>query len=138
MATLPTIKQVTREDLREAPDWIERLLNPLNQFMASVYQALNGALTFGTNIRGSVRELRFNTSATYDTGDFTPLEFPTGLGGVKAIGCLILQLNESASAETVLTGASVANWTERNGRIAVKYISGLANSTKYTVRFLVI
>lgn len=137
MAALPTIKQVTREDLREAPDWIERLLTPLNQFMASVFQALNGDLTFGTNIRASIRELRFNTSATYSTGDFPELAFASGLK-VKANGCLILQLNESTDPEEPLTGASVANWIERNGRIVVKYISGLENSKKYTVRFLVI
>lgn len=137
MAKLPTIKQVTREDLRDAPDWIEKLLTPLNQFMGSVYQALNGDLSIGANVRGSVRELRVTTSATYDTGDFPEVEFASGLN-VKATSCQVAQISVFTDPEAVITGGVFAHWAERSGRIVIKYIAGLENSTKYTVRFLVL
>lgn len=135
MAALPTIKLINREDLKDAPDWIERLLTPLNQFMGATYTALR-TLTFQQNIRSSVRELRFDTPADYTTGGFPELEFDTGIG-VKAIGVQMLQIWVHGDTEAVITGAPVPNWIERAGKIKVKYVSGLENSTKYTARFLV-
>lgn len=137
MATLPSIRRISREDLKEAPGWIEQLLGPLNLFMGSVYQALSGDITFRQNIRCTIKELRFTTLATYTVGEFTEIVFPTGLGGVKADGVEILQINEVSLLEPVILGAPVPNWIERNGDIHVRYISGLSDSKIYGVRFRV-
>lgn len=138
MASLPTIKRVTREDLHEAPDWIERLLIPLNQFMGAVYQALNGDLSIGANVRGSVRTLRVTTSATYTAADdFREVSFDTGLT-VKATACLIAHIEKTDDPTDTITGGVSVKWAERAGKIVVSHISGLADSTKYTVRFLVL
>lgn len=134
MAALPPVRRVDRPP--DAPSWLERLLDQINLFMDSVYLALARNLTFQENIRSNIRELTFTTSGGYDTGTFTPLRFATGLG-VKAIGLLVLQLFETSDADEPILEPVVANWNEVNGEIRVKYISGLANSTRYTARFLV-
>ena len=46
MASLPPIRRISKEDLQEAPDWVEKLIYPINLFFDSVYRALNGRLTF--------------------------------------------------------------------------------------------
>ncbi len=37
---LPSQKKILREDLKDAPAWVNGLIGPLNAFMESVYQAL--------------------------------------------------------------------------------------------------
>lgn len=58
------------EDFPSQKDWIERLFYPLNQFITSATQAINGQITFGDNIPGVTQNLRF----TYSTSSF-PISF---------------------------------------------------------------
>lgn len=136
MARLPNVKRINREEVKEAPSWIGQLLAPLNQFMSAVYLALAGQLTFTENIRASIKELSFTTASDYTSGTFETLKFPHNLR-VKAQGVLIVQLNDRADSEPIVTGGVSVNWLERSGQINVRYVSGLSNSTDYVVRFLV-
>ena len=83
MSALPPIKRITKEDLREAPNWIDRLLIPLNQFFDSVYGALNRNLTFEENIRCQVQtfQLVAGVAASDNTTSFalTLKRVPIGL-----------------------------------------------------------
>lgn len=65
MANLPKITRIRREDLPDAPGWIEKLLYPLNLFMEGVYQALNKNLTYAENLAAKVVEFEFTTPAAY-------------------------------------------------------------------------
>ena len=56
---------------------------------------------------------------------------------VKAIGVVALQVIEKDTGVTVTDGVFV-NWEEVNGQIKINFISGLKNSTKYTIRVLVL
>jgi len=135
--SLPVIKRLTRADIPDAPQWIESLLYPLNLFMSAVYSLLDRRLTFTENFRARVYETRIATSATYTSGDFLLFTFPHNFA-TRATGVLVLQVNETADSDVVLTGSHSVNWTERDGDIRVKYVSGLANSTQYNLRLLVV
>lgn len=50
MATPPTVRQLTREALGEVPEWFDRVLQPLNQFLQQVGDGLAGGLTPGQNL----------------------------------------------------------------------------------------
>jgi hypothetical protein len=50
MATPPTIRQITREAIGDVPDWFDRVLQPLNQFLQQVGDAVAGGLTVGQNL----------------------------------------------------------------------------------------
>jgi len=65
MAQLPNQKRILKEDLREAPSWIDKLLYPLNSFMESVYFALNRNLNFQENIASQIYEIEFTTASDY-------------------------------------------------------------------------
>lgn len=65
MAKLPKITRIRREDLPDAPGWIEKLLYPLNLFMEGVYQALNQNLTYAENLASKVVAFEFTTPAAY-------------------------------------------------------------------------
>lgn len=138
MANLPSIRLISREEIKEAPSWIDKLLSPLNTFMGSVYDALNRNLTFAQNIRCTIKELRFTTEADYVSADnFAELVFSTGLK-VKAFGVTVQQLSKTASPSAVITAPTSIDWTERDGEIHVRFVAGLEDSTAYFIRFLVI
>lgn len=145
MADLPTIKSIRIEDLgSQAPTWMTNLLSPLNEFIESVYTALNKQITLVDNVRASYRTVTFKTESDYEHPDhnFVPLKFNSGIAG-KAKAVLIAQayprdnttgLIPSANA----TGALSCQWFDNNGEINIIYISGLENSVYYTFTFLVL
>jgi hypothetical protein len=136
MAFLPTVKSIRREDIGpEAPGWVDNLLAPLTTFMESIYSALNKQLTFQENIACTIRDFQFSTSSTYNTGDFTAINFPSGLR-TKPIGCMILQITNTTDASVITSAVSLA-WEDLSGNIKINYVSGLTNSRQYNMRLLV-
>lgn len=136
MAKLPEIKRISREDLPESPDWVNNLLSPVNSFMDTVYRSLNKSLTFQDNIQGAIRDLEFRTSATYTSGDFTPVAFSYGSGSVRPAGVLLLQIR--AGSGQVIKQAVTLQWSENNGTVSIDYVSGLADSSQYFIRVVII
>jgi hypothetical protein len=135
MAFLPTVKSIRREDIGpEAPAWVDNLLGPLTTFMEAIYSALNRQLTLQENIACTIRDFSFTTSSTYNTGDFTAINFPSGLR-TKPIGCMILQITNANAS--VITSAVSLSWEDLSGNIKINYVSGLANSNQYNMRLLV-
>jgi hypothetical protein len=138
MGRLPEIRNILREDLKEAPSWIEKLINPLNSFMSIVYETLNKNITFKDNITSTIKELSFKTLSTYESASsWETLKFSSGLKN-RAIGCMILQIYEDSNTYIPITNAVHVDWLDLNGIITIQFISGLTDSTDYIVRFLII
>lgn len=55
MAAPPPKKTVTREDAPGAPEWVDRLVAPINAFMMPTAAALARGLTFRENFSGEVK-----------------------------------------------------------------------------------
>lgn len=136
MAKLPVIKRISREDVKEAPTWIEYLLYPLNQFMQGVYSALNGNLTFGDNINAEIRDLDFRTRSDYSLNNFDPVLFVHKLK-TKPQGLILVQIVEKDTNSTIY-GAVTPQWVDSNGTIKINYISGLQDSKNYRIKVLLI
>lgn len=133
---LPSITRISREDLKEAPGWIDKLLYPINLFMGALHAGLNKNITHSQNIRCVIKDLRLDTPADYSTGGFPDLSFVHGLG-VKPFRVSICQINEVVEPVVVMTSSPFAHWVEREGKVIVQYIAGLENSKRYAVRLLV-
>lgn len=131
---LPTIKRILREDLREAPNWVVGLIDPLNTFMEMVYQALNKNITLTENVASFVQELVYTTPSTYPTVDnksFTN-ELKTRPFGV--------QLLQAYERQTYLPppGPVYVPWTLNSlNQIVVHPITGLEASKTYVIRLLI-
>jgi len=129
---LPSQKRIMKEDLTEAPAWIDGLIDPLNSFMATVYQALNKNIN-EDNTASFVKEITYTTTSTYVSGTTEDaIEF-TSLLKTKAIGLAIMQIVEKGTYTTPL-GPCYAAWVDSDGTIMIRGISGLAASKTYTVR----
>jgi hypothetical protein len=145
MADLPTIKSIRLEDLgSQAPTWMVNLLSPLNEFIESVYTALNKQITLVDNVRASYRTVTFRTESDYEhpKHNFIPLKFSSGIAG-KARAVLIAQAYPRDNSSALIpssnaTGELSCQWIDVNGEINILYISGLENSVYYTITFLVL
>ena len=141
MASLPSQKRILREDLTEAPIWIDKLLWPLNKFMETIYYALDKNITFEDNIAAQKRTINF-TTGTYIgspmTADNFPLiQFTSTLRTVPA-GIMLLNIYESDNIGEPLIEPTTLSWYYNNGTITVTYITGLSDDTDYTMTLLVI
>ena len=141
MAGLPPIRRITKEDLRDAPDWVNFLLYPLNSFMESVYSALDANLTLGDNIAGCGScTLSFKTRSDYSTAlvkkDGWELQTLSNPIRYKPTNVVIGNIIEKEGFSVITEPVNVF-WDYLNGSIRVKYITGLQDSTKYEISLLI-
>jgi hypothetical protein len=130
---LPSLKKILIEDLKGAPDWVRPMIDVLNSFMETVYQALNRNITFEENIGCFIKEITYKTPAAYPTMD--PVYFQNDLR-VRATGLQVLQVYDKSNY-TPPVGPIYVPWIEANGRIAVYPITGLVAEKTYIVRLLI-
>lgn len=130
---LPSQKKILREDLRDAPPWITNVIDPVNSFMESVYQALNKNITVTENISSFIQELNYTTTSAYPTA--TPIFFKNTLKS-RAIGVLVLQAYDKTTY-TPAPGPVYVPWVEVNTGIEVLSITGLEASKSYLIRLLI-
>ena len=137
MAKLPVQKRLRREDLPDAPGWMDVVIDVINSFLESLYFALNKQITFTDNIACQIKQLSFLTNSTYSGGilaGFTKIQFNHNLK-TKPIGVEILQILPNSG--TPIIKPVCLSWSQENGNVYINYITGLENSTTYNLVILV-
>jgi hypothetical protein len=136
---LPTFKRILKEDLKEAPGWIDKVIGPVNSFFESIYHALNKGLTFEENIAAQIRELSFTTTAGYNgtVAQWKVINFQSTLGK-RAKGLILLQLTQVEAVYTPIENDICIDWQDLNGDIRIGLIRGLTASKTYQLRVLLI
>lgn len=140
MASLPTIKQILREDIPDAPEWVGSIIDPLNQFMTEVYYALDRDLTLNENIKGGLVSLQFKTRSDYSTAVEKEDGFETQkLANPTKVRPTFVAIGQVTDRDTfaVVTDPISLSWTYLNGVININYIAGLSDSTRYEITFLI-
>lgn len=131
---LPTIKKILREDLKDAPSWVDGLIGPLNGFMETVYQALNKNITLSENIGSFLTEQTFKTVTTYPTGQGN-ISFQNELK-TRPVGVILMQIYDRQTF-TPPPGPTSIQWTLDVNQIVVYPITGLEADKTYVVRLAV-
>jgi hypothetical protein len=133
MAKLPVLKKILREDIKEAPGWVDRMLLPINSFFDTMFSALSRNLTFSENIACQIKEIEF----TY-TGSWVDVTFAKTLK-TKASGCWVIDLRDITTDNyAAITAATGFQWLEGDGEILIKQLPGLTASHKYRLKVIVI
>lgn len=130
---LPSTKRILREDLKDAPEWINKIIDPFNSLAENQYQAFNKNITFTENIACFTKTLEYITPSTYPTMD--NVEFMNTLK-TKALGVVVWQAYEKTTYIPAV-GPVYAPWIENNRSIVIYPITGLAASKTYLIRLLV-
>lgn len=125
----PIQKKILREDMKDAPDWIEGVIGPVNQFFETTYQAMNKNID-EVNLVSQIKELTVVVPSTYPTMDV--IKFQSTLK-VRATGCTILQCIDKSTYKPVSTWNPA--WLDNNGTIEIHGITGLTASKTYIIRF---
>lgn len=131
---LPTSKKILREDLKDAPPYVNGIIEPVNSFMETVYQALNKNITLNENIASFLKEISYTTPSTYPTGVQT-VGFQNALR-TRPIGVLLMQAYDKLSY-TPPPGPVYIPWIEDDGTITIYPITGLAASKTYLIRLVI-
>jgi hypothetical protein len=135
MAGLPTIKRISREDYKDAPGWLDRFIFVLNEWMDSLYNALNRNLTFGDNIRSEIKTMQITAGATADLNTF---KF-TLKNNFYVQGLILLSAKDLAASYTIITAApQIGSWRYADGMVYVDSIAGLTNGHNYNITVLAI
>lgn len=129
-----------REDIPNAPEWIDALINPLNTFMEEVYFALDRDLELETNVKGAIRTITFTTRSDYSTANpatngwiIQKINDPIG----RKPECVAIGQVTDKDSFSVVTDPVSCNWDYLNGVVRINYIAGLADSTKYEIKLLI-
>lgn len=117
MSTLPPISRLITEDFGDQKKWIARLLQPLNQFMESIYAALNRGLTIKENMSGDI-------IITEVDGTF-PVKLAWSLKS-KPIAVNVGDIQRSDGGTFSLSGAPGIRWSyNQNGQLQIDQVTGI-------------
>ncbi len=131
---LPQSKKILKEDVKDAPSWVDNIIGPINSFMETVYQAMNKNITLSENIASFLKEITYTTPSTYPSG-VDNVEILNTLKS-RAIGVMVMQAYEK-NTYIPAAGAVYVPWVESNTNIVISTITGLAASKTYIIRLLV-
>jgi len=125
MAGLQRLKRFVTEDYPSQAEWIGQLLDPLNQFIDTVFGALNKGLTFRENVRSVVKVLEFvEATSAY------PMKFAWDLKGGGPTALIVARVVYNSTAPTTTVGA---DWSFDGTSISIRDFFGLTNGESYKI-----
>lgn len=133
MAKLPQIKRLAKEDFPDL-EGIEKLLQPLNEFMESVVLALNNQLTIAENLIGVERTINLRTDsggAVVETPRFAwPLK--------QRVPRHAWVTNVVTRSGTIPAGTVGILWSFDGTSISITQVTGLAASSEYIISIIIL
>lgn len=134
MASPLKIKRLSREDFKDAPPWIDRLLVWLNQFVEYVALSFNKEITFDDNIQAQIKSFEVLAGATpaLCTAQFTSTlrVVPRGVIKIKA--------TQRSGNYVILSSSIDIFWRYESGTIFITSVTGLTAGNTYDFTVLVI
>jgi hypothetical protein len=121
---IPVITSLNRQDFPDAPDWISKLLYPLQLFMTTVLNGLRNQLTLQDNFSCVIKQFPL-TAGTLDTDN--TFFFPANLGR-QIVELNAYCTNANGSYTPVYPQVS---WNYINGQVVINGIKGLTTGMTY-------
>lgn len=137
MSKPPDFRRVIRDDIPNAPGWVDKVIGAYNLFLEQTYSLFNGNLTIGDNVTGKNAYVTFSTPSDYATGGFNTISF--AWSNKKSIQNIIVGSIVESTGAQIIDAVTVTGWTQTTtSNVNVTYITGLQPSKKYTVNLLVL
>ena len=134
---LPSLKKLLREDLKDAPEWFDIVIQSFNTLVDAVYFVLNKNVSFQDNISCIIKEIEFYTPADYLTGGFNQINTNNSLKR-KIVAVICGQVKLSRTSYQPIKQAVSVDWQELDGVVSINYISGLEASKYYKISLILI
>lgn len=127
---IPVIQQLQRTDFPDAPNWISKLLYPLQLFMTTVIAALTNQLTYQDNFSCAINSLTFTAGAS-DTKNTFQFIWPYNRQPIE------LTMHVTRTDGTYPTIYPIPSWNLVGGNILVNGIQGLTTGVSYNITTVV-
>lgn len=130
MAKAPNIRRLLVEDFPGQSDWIDKLLQPINQISVTLSTALNKGLSLRDNSGVGYLELTVDTSnpSTY------PIIIKHGMSSIW--GLTLVYAFDTGNNPPPIQGLN-AVWEDLgDGRLSISRLPGLTEGRTYNLRFL--
>lgn len=134
MAKPPELRKIYREDVKDAPDWIEIFIVTLNQFFESVKNALDKNLNFRDNFDGQIKEFSI-TAGSSPTSNKYKINLNMKR---KPDGLIILNVVEKSAVYSPLSSVPYINYQTEAGLIIINSILGLTEGKTYEFKVLIV
>jgi len=129
---IPPLKRLVVEDFTSQKGWIDKLIQPLNQFFEGISTALGKGLTIGDNFDGEVRS--FETVNTY------PIKLAwTRKNRPRAVW--VVDWAAKSGATPTITAAVQVQWSNASdGSLQIDKVVGISptGAIPYTVKIIAI
>jgi hypothetical protein len=130
MAALPPFSRVRREDIPDAPKWIDKIIVPYNNALEAIYLAFNNGLATN-NIRCVVRDYSLRPEKMPIVVPWPYTESPVGVFILKA-----------RVRDASVTGAAAVpyapDWTWGASGVTINALQGMTESEFYDIKVLVL
>jgi len=126
MAKIPVPQQLQRTDFPDAPDWIGKLLYPLQLFMTSVVGALTSQLTIQDNFSIATNSVTFIAAASADLNKLS-FRWPYNRQPI------VLWMHVTRTDGTTPAIYPVPSWNLVGNSIAINGIQGLTTGVSYQI-----
>jgi hypothetical protein len=125
-SNLPTVQRFKYEDYKDAPGWFSQFLMTLNLFVNSVYNIINGGITYGN--LGVIQPFTF----MYTPGTTSNFNFSSPTIGVPS-NVIIGNVYVGNNLTIHPAAATQLYWHYSQGKIFVDSIVGLTSGVTYTI-----
>lgn len=129
MAKLPRLFKIRAEDITDLPEWMKKIISPINVFFETVYYTFIG-LTFRDNFICRYVELTLK-------GNDLPVVISKGFKN-KVETVMITQFVQNTQPHVNLSTAPFVDWLEEGDSIKIYAITGIGTTTEYKVKLLII
>lgn len=123
---IPVIQQLQRTDFPDAPNWISKLLYPLQLFMTVVVTALTNQLTYQDNFSCAINQLTFVAAASPELNTFSFL-WPFTRQPIE------LTMHVTRTDGTYPPIYPVPSWNLVGGSILINGVQGLTTGVSYNI-----
>jgi hypothetical protein len=132
MSTLPDVRPIAPEDVKDDKKFKNVVTNTLNRFMESVYSGFNNDITFEDNIRSEKRQFTLTEGA--DVGGGNTFKFSTSIDNPFA--CQLTKIIQQGGSHVNLSSVFL-DWDFANTEITIYNISGLNSDKIYDINLLI-
>lgn len=136
MAAPPPIKRLNAEDFDDAPEWFASFLESYNSFASSVAAALSSGIDRDNLTAQLEEDVRVVTGASVaeNVAPF-PIIFKLRMPARPRALWVVKPINQ-ATGSPVFSSAVMPSWDlTPDGRVRIRYLSGLSTNSKYLFSF---
>lgn len=132
MAQVPSKRRLVVEDFKSQISWIDKLIQPINEYMDSTTAALNKSLTIRDNFAGDIR--------TVELAGTWPVKLSWNLAA-RPVAVLVGNTVKSSGDSFTLSAAVQVQWSfNQSGQLQIDGIVGVtpSSSVKYKVTLVIL